>query len=202
MLWRRWIALPLLLGLTFPAMSTVESDLVLLPPPEATITISEDGHTATLTGELGEGISARLAAIMTEHPGLRRLALTSEGGFVEEARSLGALVATSKLETYVPRYCVSACTLVFVRGSARIAEPGARLGFHAPYVTDAAGQEIQVDADDEREAYVGAGIDPGFAREALDVASSEIWFPDPDRLVAAGVVTRYASAPEGTAPRR
>lgn len=184
----------LTLALVAPASGTVEPNQTIRPDgiPRGVVP-GPDGRTVYISGEIGEGLSTRLDALLRSRPGIRKLVLTSEGGFVEEAKALGAVVSGYALETHVPRYCVSACTLVFVQGKVRYAEPGARFGFHAPYVTTESGDEIQVDAADEESVYVSAGVDPDFAREALAISPADMWFPDADRLLRAGVVTRFVS---------
>lgn len=157
----------------------------------ASLTLAEDGRTVRLEGDLDEGVAERLAGLLAGHPGVRTLSLASEGGYVDAAEEIGAIVASRGLATYVSRLCVSACTLAFVRGRERLAARGARLGFHAPYVSDASGGERQVDASEELRSYAAAGIDPDFAAEALAVAPSELWFPGPERLAAARVVTVF-----------
>jgi hypothetical protein len=159
------------------------------PAPEARITLGPHGRDVRLAGEIGEGTAARLAALLAAHPEVARIHLTSEGGLVEEAMAIGDLVAARGLATYVPDYCVSACTLAFVRGSARYLVTNGRLGFHAPYDPGLFGQVVQADAAPERAAYVAAGVDPAFADEALGVASDDLWIPDAARLIEARVVT-------------
>ena len=108
---------------------------------------------------------------------------------MEEATAIGDLIAARGLATYVPDYCVSACTLAFVRGTGRYLVTNGRLGFHAPYDPGLFGQVVQADASAERAAYVAAGVDPAFVAEALAVASDSLWIPEPARLIQARVAT-------------
>lgn len=147
-----------------------------------------------LAGALGAGTTVHVASLLAAHPGVVRIHLTSEGGLVSEGLALGALVAARGLATYVPDYCVSACTLVFVRGSRRYLRTGGRLGFHAPYGVDVHDRAHPVDAAPERRAYLAAGIGVGFVARALAVPPTGIWIPGTRELLNAKVVTRIVDA--------
>ena len=157
--------------------------------PDTTIVLGPTGSDVRLVGEMTEGAAERLAVLLAANPAVVRIHLTSEGGLAEEGQALGNVIAAHHLVTYVPDYCVSACTLAFVRGRERLLLDDSRLGFHAPYQPALFGQMIQGDSDVQRAAYVDAGVAPDFAEAALKVASSEIWIPQADRLIAAHVAT-------------
>ena len=162
---------------------------------QTSIVVGPTGNDVRLSGEIREGAARRLEALLEENPGIRRIHLTSEGGLAEEGQAIGDVIAAHGMVTYVPDYCVSACTLSFVRGRERLVQKGARVGFHAPYVEGLFGQVFQDDASAERLAYIAAGVTPSFTQKALGIASADMWFPDADRLiadhVATGVVDRY-----------
>jgi hypothetical protein len=157
--------------------------------PPARVVLGPQGHDIRLAGELGEGTADRLRVLLAANPHVERLHLTSEGGLVEEGQAIGDLVAARGLATYVPDYCVSACTLAFVRGTRRYLVAGGRLGFHAPYEIGPSGRTVQADGVPERAAYLAAGLDPAFVTQALATASDDLWVPDAPRLLAAGAVT-------------
>ena len=159
--------------------------------PASLIALGPDGTDVRFSGEIGEGDAARLAALLDQHSGITRIHLTSDGGLVDEGEALGAVIAAHGLSTYVPDYCVSACTLAFVAGRERLALHDARLGFHAPYEEGLFGQTFRGDASTVRAAYAGAGLAPDFVTSALDVASDDMWYPEPNRLLAAHVVTAF-----------
>ncbi|GJD49507.1 hypothetical protein OPKNFCMD_2238 [Methylobacterium crusticola] len=157
--------------------------------PETRVALGPRGHDVRLSGELTAGAAARLARLLDAHPGIVRLHLTSEGGLVEEGVAVGDLVAARGLVTYVPDYCVSACTLAFVRGRERLMMEDGRIGFHAPYEPGAFGEMFAVDASAERGRYLAAGIAADFVDEALATPSRALWTPGAARLRAAGVIT-------------
>lgn len=155
----------------------------------ARVALGPQGRDVRLSGELTEGVADRLTRLLDAHPDVERIHLTSEGGLVDEGAAIGALVARRGLVTYVPDYCVSACTLAFVRGRERLVLEGARLGFHAPYEAGPFGIEIEADSAPERAAYLAAGIEPAFVDAALKVRPDDLMVPDAARLIAARVAT-------------
>ncbi|QGY00546.1 hypothetical protein MMSR116_00390 [Methylobacterium mesophilicum SR1.6/6] len=159
------------------------------PERPARVTLGPDGRDLRLAGDLTEGVAARAAALLAAHPEVERIHLTSDGGLVAEGAAIGALVAARGLSTYVPDVCVSACTLIFVRGRARFLAAGGRLGFHAPYTVGAHGRIRRVDPAPERAAYRSAGLPRAFVARALSVPPAGIWIPDGAVLRAAGIVT-------------
>jgi hypothetical protein len=152
------------------------------------IALGPRGEDVRLSGQIVEGAADRLDSLLTQHPGVKRIHLTSEGGLAYEGAKLGDVIARHRLATYVPDYCMSACTLVFVRGVERLLLRGARLGFHAPYEIGSSG-DIAVDSSGERAEYIAAGVDTAFVDAALKIASSDIWIPEPEILIHARVAT-------------
>ncbi|MCE4224774.1 hypothetical protein HCU64_13505 [Methylobacterium sp. C25] len=165
-----------------------------LPVADTRIVLGPGGRDVRLHGELTDGAGERLERLLSENPQVERIHLTSEGGLVDEGEAIGAAIARHHLATYVPDYCVSACTLAFVRGSERYLLKASRLGFHAPYEPGLFGQAFQADAAPERAAYLAAGVSADFADDALKVASTDMWFPDAERLTKANVATRIVDA--------
>lgn len=166
----------------------------------AAVTVSADRNAIGIEGDFAEGTARRLRVLLRGNPSVRIIDMTSEGGLVDEAEQIGDIVAAHGLATVVRRHCVSACTLAYVRGRERLAQSGAKLGFHAPFVSAEGGGEQEVASDDERQAYEAAGIAPDFVSEALAVPAASIWFPEEGRLFAARVVTAILPA-EGLAAR-
>ena len=157
----------------------------------AVIALGPDGSDVRFSGEIHEGDAARLAALLSSHPSVTRIHLTSEGGLADEGQALGVVISSHRLTTYVPDFCVSACTLAFVAGRERVALRDARLGFHAPFEEGLFGQTFVGDASSVRAAYRAAGVTDGFVDEALAAAPDDMWFPTPDQLVEGRVVTFY-----------
>ena len=177
-----------------PATAGDQAHRVPAPAPEddetpARLTLGPGGRDLHLTGDLTEGIAARVAQVLAAHPRVERLHLTSDGGLVEEASSLAGIVTARRLSTVVRDTCISACTLVFVHGRRRYLLAGGRLGFHAPYEIGPDGRMQAVDPAPERAAYTAAGVPPAFVARAMAVAPADIWIPRTAELRMAGVVT-------------
>ncbi|MEH3144772.1 MAG: hypothetical protein PGN34_05385 [Methylobacterium frigidaeris] len=160
----------------------------------ASIVLGPHGRDVRLSGDFAEGTAARLAAILAGHPEVARIHLTSDGGLVEEGMAVGDLIAARSLTTYVPDYCVSACTLAFMRGRERLILRDSHVGFHAPYEPGVFGEKLPVDASGERRAYLAAGLAPDFVDQVLSTPSRDVWFPDAGRLRQAGVITAAVEA--------
>lgn len=160
----------------------------------ADLSVVADRGELLIDGDLAEGTARRLRAMLRADASIRSIAFESDGGLVDEAEQIGDIVAARGLVTVVRKLCVSACTLAFVRGRERLAQEGAKLGFHAPWVPAEGGGEQQVPSEEERQAYVAAGIAADFVAEALAVPSTSIWFPATARLVEAKVVTAVLSS--------
>jgi nitroreductase len=156
-------------------------------------------------------------ALARAHPEIRKLELTSYGGYVPDALDFAHAVAEMGFETSVPRICSSACTLVFIAGVRRTLEPGARLGFHGSswgrssmmaFYEDAREdngwldemafaawvyQEAMRDQRKEIAFMAEHGIDIGFTLRTLAVAPDDMWYPARRELIEAGVL----EGPEG-----
>lgn len=156
---------------------------------KTSIELGPTGVDVRLTGTLTEGAGGQLSALLARNPLVARIHLTSEGGLVDEGEALRKVVAAHHLTTFVPDYCVSACTLVLLGGRERLMMTGARIGFHAPFEEGLFGQVFQGDMVAERASYISAGVTREFTDKALAVASSDIWTPEAEVLVKANVVT-------------
>ena len=95
------------------------------------------------------------------------------------------------LETYVEGNCESACTLIFLAGKSRGATPNAKIGFHR--ATFAGEDDKGLDPTNPMiAAYRKAGISDEFLRRVIGTASSSIWYPTRDELIANHVVNRVS----------
>lgn len=176
--------------LTLPGQGWAAS----LPPAKATL--SGDGATVTLSGPFGKGSTAGLEAVVKGAPHLRRLALDSPGGSVNEARLTAQLVRRLGLDTYAADTCLSACTIVLFAGQSRWVGPDAHIGFHA--YSAAAGQtakagQIEADENVERETYRRGGVPDWFIEHIFATPSSSVWLPTSQDLLRSNFVTGLAA---------
>ena len=154
------------------------------------IRVLRDGTAVELTGGIGPGFARDLERTLASQPRIELVHVNLErGGLISEAELAQRALQRRKLSTYVSNACVSACTLVFLGGSARLLKRGAKLGFHAvrmPGATHKAPESVLAEA---RAHMVGAGIAPEFAARAMETPPDTLWFPDAAELEAAGVIT-------------
>ncbi len=148
----------------------------------------------TISGPIDFGISRDFDAFIEAHPGGTRVILDSVGGSIYEGRGLLALFARRELDTHVVAECSSACVLAFLGGRRRTMAPGARLGFHQ-YAMDYAhlNQALpfySAEAEQKRDGELmrQSGISAQFVARVFDQPNAQMWYPDPARLLRAGVV--------------
>jgi hypothetical protein len=223
----RLIVLPLLalppLGLAATGLSAqpVVEAKVAQPVPikakSAEITLSPDGQTVYVVGMIMEGSFHLFDAVLLKAPRVRRVYLSSAGGYTLEARLMASLVRKRKLDTYVETYCASACTQVFAAGQTRVVGPAAQLGFHqASLIDDSNGETVTRERTDRklsvttvfgvngndtlRLAYELAGADQAFIDKALGYSHESMWLPSHQELIDAKIVTRVAAQSEWPRP--
>lgn len=153
---------------------------------------SADGLTLALTGSIEMGISQQLATKLTQNPNVRTIILTSLGGNIYEARGLSKIIREKGLDTLVESQCSSSCTTVFIGGITRRLMPNARLGFHQ-YWIDATYMVLNADPSAEQERdrvlFAASNVKPWFLTRMFESSSNEMWFPEIEDLLDAGVVT-------------
>jgi hypothetical protein len=146
-----------------------------------------------ISGEFTPGIARRTEMEMDRHPGLQRVELNSPGGDIEEGYRMARAIYTHRLSTRVDSLCASACTIAFAAGIERTLEGSGHLGFHrctsdlwyAP-CDEATAVEFKV--------MRARGIDPAFLDKALRVPNSTAWYPTPEELLSAHVITGRGSS--------
>jgi hypothetical protein len=158
--------------------------------------VMSDRRALIVTGEFTKGVADAVEQSLAANRSVRIVVFESPGGDVEEAMRIGRYIKQNGLETGVATECSSACTYSFIAGRERILLPGAQLGFHAC-------QKVVWYSPCENQEYssylVASGIDESFIRRALSVEPPDIWYPRPEELLAAHVITR--TRPDGSENR-
>lgn len=120
--------------------------------------------------------------------------LEGPGGKVVEAVHIARRIKAAGFETSVRRsLCASACSMIWLAGSRLDFGPGARIGFHGPYLarTGPSGKrEVRIDrfADGEFSTYLRwLGVDPALERFALSKGPDELNFLSRIEAVALGL---------------
>ena len=157
--------------------------------------VTTDRSVLIVTGEftgIAEAVEQSLAATRS----VRIVVFESPGGDIDEAMRIGRDIKQNGLETGVSTECSSACTYSFIAGRERILLPGGQLGFHACQKT-----VWYIECKNQKySSYLAAsGIDETFIRKALSVDPPDIWYPRPEELLGAHVVTR--TQPDGSENR-
>ena len=200
-LWARLAQLVVVLGVigasidaatvTYPQLVEAAKIGLLGDPelPDYRVDVSRDGRALEVAGGIKYGLAREIERVLRAAPEVDVVRLDSIGGRSGEAETIFDIVRRFDLDTHVARECLSACTLVFAAGRQRWLGRGARLGYHGiafPGYTDADLAELGADW---YARLVTAGVAPDFVERARRVPSRSMWYPTPDELFAAGVVT-------------
>lgn len=99
--------------------------------PPYSVTISEDRSKLRIVGDVREGLFDAVAKRLAIHRSIRRVELTSSGGWIDEGLKIGRLLRKRDIATVVDGNCLSSCALIFLGGTQRIVPPPYwDLGFH------------------------------------------------------------------------
>ncbi|KAA0969683.1 hypothetical protein FPY71_14280 [Aureimonas fodinaquatilis] len=158
-----------------------------LPPYE--VTLLAGGNELSLQGGIKYGLAERLSNVLASAPEVTVLHLTSTGGRLAEANQLAQLVRDRGLTTYVSGDCLSACTLIFAAGKERWLALGARLGYHGAYFPGLSQEELNNSNAEWAALYKRYGVNEDFVARALRVPHNEMWYPDTEELLRAGIIT-------------
>ena len=148
-----------------------------------------EGDELYLRGNIAAGAADRFDALLEANPGVRSVVLTSPGGRMLESGRMAAAIRERGLDTRVDDHCMSACTDLLVAGRARTAPHRARIGFHQPDFPGISEAQREAGIDKWRKRYLDAGVEWGFVWRAMTTPPASMWFPTPDELVAANILT-------------
>ena len=151
--------------------------------------VSKDGRELFVRGNLASGAAVRFETVLGESPGVRSVVMTSPGGRMLEAQRMAALIRKRGLDTRVEELCASACTSLLLAGRTRTAPETARIGFHQPSFPGLDASDLGDAIEQIRAEYAAAGVDSRFVWRALATPAETMWFPDPEELVEARVLT-------------
>jgi hypothetical protein len=150
--------------------------------------------------EASDDVSKFLAAVQAD--GTKVIFFNSPGGNVAKAMEIGRLIRSLRLATIQIRSveCASACSLAFMGGQPRFADPGS-IGVHKTSFADTTGMNVAdaVSAIQQVTSEVIAymmemGIDPGLLQLALNYDSNDM------RYLSSSEMARYRLATDGTTP--
>jgi membrane-bound ClpP family serine protease len=145
-----------------------------------------DGTVLEVSGSFSWALPQNFQATLAAAPQVRLVRLESPGGHVGPAIQIATMIQQRGLDTYVGRFCASACTIAFLGGRQRWLAPGARLGFHQARAPGIPSEQVN---EYLRTAYEDLHVPPAFIAHALRTPPSDLWFPTPVELRAVHYTT-------------
>lgn len=166
--------------------------------PVTTFQLRADGRSLLLQGGINDDSAERLIQQLDAAPNVRTLVLHSNGGWVMQGRMLAKIIAARGLDTYVEQDCASACTIAFLAGKSRAADPAARIGFHAFHSMGSLSDKLTQSVDEKlaRDTYGKAGLPPQFINRIVATSPRDVWYPSHAEMLQAGVLTRISTGGE------
>ncbi|ESW61955.1 MAG: hypothetical protein Q27BPR15_03790 [Rhodobacter sp. CACIA14H1] len=189
-------------------------------PVDATRIDPASGMTpADTVGDIAYEDIDTLRSILSRHEDrLDTMRLTSDGGYIEAAYEMAAILSDYGLKTEVEGECASACAVIFAAGTERRMNKGGRIGLHpsswsaesirsyyedwheesgwkdefafAEWVYD----EGQRDANKLVTHLLTHGVSPDFAVKVVALGMGTMWYPTRKEMEAAGLLTPQAPA--------
>ena len=144
------------------------------------------GSVLEISGSFSWALPQNLQAVLADAPQLRIVRLESPGGHVQPAMQIAEMIRQRGLDTFVGRFCASACTIAFLGGRQRWLGPEARLGFHR---ARAPGIPSELANAYLRDSYQQLGVPAPFIARVLQTPPNLIWFPSRNELLGARLVT-------------
>jgi hypothetical protein len=187
----------------FRALSIYVAALIVLGMANATgqlttefdvpyqLKLQPDGELLEMSGSFSWALPQNLMAVLATAPNLQVVRLESPGGHLLPALQVAMIIQQRGLNTYVGRFCASACTIAFLGGKERWLSPGARLGFHQ---ARAPGAPAETANDYLRRAYSEIKLPPGFVEHVLRTPAQDLWYPTRAELRAIHYTTGDAPA--------
>ncbi len=107
--------------------------------PASAMTMDVRGNQIVMSGQVVAADAAHFRSLLAAHPGVKTVVLTdSPGGSASANDAITAMIEQHSLDTVIGGYCVSACAMIFLAGTARsfgdlTATADESLGFHGSY---------------------------------------------------------------------
>ncbi|WP_162891710.1 COG3904 family protein [Profundibacter amoris] len=157
--------------------------------PKTALTVR--GDTILISGDIDFGTYDAIKSLLEETPEqITTVRLDSNGGRIYAARGIARILIWHRLDTEVDKRCVSACTLVFLAGYRRKLREGAQLGFHQyAQSSDVPLLDTAEEQEKDRLFLKARGVSESFLGKMFQAEHNDIWFPDRQELLTAGVIT-------------
>ena len=150
-----------------------------------------DGPCIVVQGGINKGIAKAMKKTMKKHPDIKKVWLWSTGGWTASGFWLYRTIKKNGMDTYA-KVCESACLTAFMGGKNRVLVTGADgLGFHQVTGDFGIDQYTLREQGKTRHLFKKAGVKKWFIKKKFQAKPSGMWYPSPDELLDAGVITRY-----------
>ena len=168
--------------------------------PTVKLEVLADGKSIRFSGGINDGAAKQLSQALELAPAVKTVLLSSSGGWVREGAMLAKVIEDRGLNTYVENDCDSACTIAFLAGVSRAADPAAKIGFHSlSFVGGSKGMMTREEGDATMAAYAKADLPQEFIKKIIDTSADQMWYPSHDEMLRAGVFTRKSLGGETSA---
>jgi hypothetical protein len=168
--------------------------------PQSTFEVLADGKSIRLNGGINDGTANQLVKALALAPSVTTVLLSSQGGWVREGEMLAKIIEDHGLDTYVETQCASACTIAFLAGKTRAADPAAKIGFHSlSFVGGGNGAMRKEESEATFNAYANAGLPADFLKNIANTPKDQMWYPSHEEMIQAGVLTRKSFGGESAA---
>jgi len=107
-----------------------EKSTTLANVGEASMSLQEQGNTLRIEGGVGRNFATDLKAILDSAPSVRRIDITSGGGYAITGLEAARIVRRNNLTVRVRGHCASICVALWAAAAQRQMEPDAVIGLH------------------------------------------------------------------------
>jgi hypothetical protein len=161
------------------------------------VRVMANGAQIEVYGSITRSLVKALEVALESHPAAKAVKFNSRGGRAAAAVAMENLIRAHGLDTLVTEECISLCTLAFLGGKHRCVAEGTRMGFHSPSF---GGQMEGPGTTRVREQLAEAGVDRKFLDKVFATPTRSIWYPSPEELKSAGVITNVGFEACGGSP--
>lgn len=160
--------------------------------------VADDG-TMVLEGEIGFATFPSLV-LAHEQSGSSVLVLSSGGGLVDTAKSMGNFLRENAISTEVEQTCASACVIVALSGESLRVAPEARFGFHRGSAIASPDSELgrflsRFATDDMVSELRRLGVPESTLARAETTPPTEMFFLSGEELYRAGLADDLLEPP-------
>ncbi len=107
-----------------------EKSTTLRNVDEARMSVQAQGEVLRIEGSVGRNFARELQAALEAHPALRRIDITSGGGYAGPGLEAARMIRRRNLTVRVQSHCASMCVALWAAAAQRQMEPEALIGLH------------------------------------------------------------------------